>query len=108
MSFVKKKASQIHAIILDIMLPPGKAYEDKDTNEGLRTGVLLLPDLRRHCPGVPVVVLTNVKNPDTLREFKEGPLLKLIKKTECPPFELVAVVEKMVGRQEDKSNSGER
>lgn len=91
--FARKNASEIKAIVLDIMMPPGR-YED--TNEGLKTGVFLLPDLRKHCPDIPVVVLTNVRNPSTLAEFKGKPMLQVVQKMDCPPFELAELVEILV------------
>lgn len=102
LEYVRKKGSKIDAVILDIMLPPGKAYKDKKTNEGLRTGVLLFVDLRNECPNVPVVVLTNVKNPSTLDEFKGKPLVKVVQKMECPPFELAWLVGEIVSKKDIK------
>jgi len=98
-AFMEKKASGIDAIILDIMLPPGKRYgKKKDTHEGLITGVFLLEELREedHYPDTPVIVLTNVKNPDTLNEFRNKPLVKVAQKMDYPPFELAELVEKLV------------
>ena len=108
LGFVEKKASQIDAIILDIMMPSGEVYKHEDTNEGLKTGVFLLKDIRRYCPSTPIVVLTNVKNPNTLNEFKGKPLLRVVQKMEYPPFELVDLVEGMVGEQQRKSDVSER
>lgn len=98
LDFVKKRGEEIVAIILDIMLPPGKTYQDKDTNQGLKTGVFLLEDLRKYCPNIPVVVLTNVRNPNTLDEFKDKPLVKLAQKMDYPPFELSDLVNKMINK----------
>jgi len=94
--FAKSHGSNIAAILLDVMMPPGKAYRNVNTNEGLRTGVFLFDDLRKHCPRVPVVVLTNVRNPETLSSFKEGALLKIAQKTDWPPFELTELVQEML------------
>ena len=103
LDFVRKRGEQIEAIVLDIMLSPGKAYKNKNTAEGLRTGLFLLMDIRKHCPDVPVVVLTNVKNPVTLDEFKGKPLLKVAQKMDCPPFELAELVCEMVNKHKEKS-----
>lgn len=92
LEFVSKKASEIEAIVLDIMMPPGRY---KNTNQGLRTGVFLLPDIRKHCPDIPVVVLTNVKNPNTLNEFKGKSSVKVVQKMAYPPFELADLVSKL-------------
>jgi CheY-like chemotaxis protein len=99
LDFVRRSTSEVVAIVLDIMMPPGDEYKDKDTNEGLTTGVFLLPDLRRHCPKTPVVVLTNVKNPETLGRFETGPSLRIAQKMEYPPYELADLVAQMVHGQ---------
>ncbi len=92
LNFVETEGSEIAVIVLDIMLPPGKTYKDEDTNEGLRTGVFLLEDIRKYCPKKPVVVLTNVTNPSTLNEFENLPLVRIVQKKDCPPFELAELV----------------
>jgi CheY-like chemotaxis protein len=92
LEWAKKERKHIAAILLDIMMPPGEKYQDEDTNEGLKTGVLLYQDLRRLCPRVPVIVLTNVEDQETLRLFDEGPLLKVVQKLDYPPVELAALV----------------
>jgi len=96
LDFVKEKKEQIHAIILDIMMLPGNVYKDEDTNEGLRTGVFLFGDIRKHCPKVPIVVLTNVKNPKTLVEFKDKAFIEVLQKIDYTPFELVRLIDKML------------
>ena len=98
LDFVKERAGQIDVIILDIMLPPGKAYENENTNEGLKTGVFLLKDIRDKCGNVPILVLTNVKNPKTLGEFKDKVSVRLVQKMDCPPFKLAELVESLVSR----------
>ncbi len=97
LEFMQKRGTQIAVIILDIMMPPGKIYENEETNQGLRTGVFLLKNIRKegYCQNTPVIVLTNVKNPETLSEFEVGPLLTVKQKMGCPPFELVKLVEEM-------------
>jgi CheY-like chemotaxis protein len=91
-----RKGPQILAIILDIMMPTGKTYEKQDTNEGMKTGVFLLRDIKARWPHIPVIVLTNVMNPGTLAECKAE--LKdydsLMQKMDCPPFELVCLIER--------------
>jgi len=85
-------------VILDIMLPPGEKYKDEQTNQGLRTGVFVLRDLREHkdYSSIPVVVLTNVRNPKTLAEFPESELLRIAFKPDYPPKKLVHLLEEML------------
>jgi CheY-like chemotaxis protein len=79
-------------IILDIMMPPGDKYRGENHHDGLRTGFFVLRDLRSCCKDVPVIVLTNVTDRESLALFEGGPQLHIIGKPDCPPFELVTVV----------------
>lgn len=96
LDFAREETSTIDAIILDIMMPPGQRYRSENTNEGLRTGVLLLKDLRNYCPDVAVVVLTNITKLSTLNEFKGQHSVEVVQKMDCTPFRLVEIVRKMV------------
>lgn len=95
LEFVREAHDRISAVILDIMMRPGESYKDVDTREGLMTGVALYRDLRELCPDVPVVVLTNVANEETLRRFEEGPKLKVVQKLHYTPFKLVDLIREM-------------
>lgn len=100
LEFVTRNASEIAAVVLDIMMPPGNKYKTQDTNEGLATGGFLLEDIRAHCPNAPVVVLTNVKNPETLAKFQQGPFLQVVQKMDHPPFELADLVTEVLARSQ--------
>lgn len=98
LSYVEDECPHIDGIILDIMLPPGKRYADKDTSQGLRTGSFVLEDLHKvdMCSKVPVIILTNVRNPKTLQEFKEDNLLQIAFKPEYPPKVLTKLLRTML------------
>jgi CheY-like chemotaxis protein len=74
-----------YLIVLDIMMPPGKLFTPKSSDNGLITGVLLYSVLRAHCPDTPVAVLTNVQNPQTLARFTPGPRLRVFHKVDWLP-----------------------
>ena len=103
LEFIMKENTQIEVIIMDIMMPFGK-YGADATKKGLITGVLLLDDIRKYCPNTPVIILTNVKNPKTHIKFEEGDLLKIIQKTDCPPFELVDLVNEVIPNTNKPTN----
>jgi CheY-like chemotaxis protein len=95
--YITQKKPHIEAIILDIMMLPGKKYSNEDTDNGLRTGVLLYKDLRTHYPNIPIVFLTNVSNPEIPTLPNETvDTLEVVQKIDYPPFELVELVEKMI------------
>ena len=59
--FIEQR-EQIEAVILDIMMAPGKRYvADADAHGGLRSGLLLYRDMRAVVPALPVIFLTNVR-----------------------------------------------
>ncbi len=87
-------------VILDIMIPPGKRYaHNPECDKGLRTGLLLYPELRRFCRETPFIVLTNLRNPQTMDDFKNvAPDVPTYEKNLTPPFELVDIVNEMLER----------
>ncbi len=85
-------------IILDVMLPPGRRFHaHPDVEEGLRTGILLYPELRKSCGDVPIIVLTNVGNPDLLHALPSD--ARVLQKVEVPPFELVDIVTEVMHKE---------
>jgi len=84
-------------IILDIMMPPGKAFAETDTQQGLRTGLLLLDKITVLCPQVPVLVLTNVNNAKTVGELRGRPDVKAVLfKPDYTPYMLVDEVRRVL------------
>ncbi len=96
-------------IILDIMLPPGKSYPDKDTHGGLRTGLFLYDTLANLCPEVPIVVLTNVVESETLAALTERNI-NVYAKADILPLMLVNIVLRVlasVGNQRENKQCAE-
>ncbi len=83
-------------IILDIMMSPGTRYKgNPDCDDGLRTGILLYPELKEAYPSVPLLVLTNLKKAsDDLKEI--APEIKVLQKIDTAPFDLVSHVNKII------------
>ena len=59
-AYLDKEHPLLDAAILDIMLPPGEKYKDKETNQGLKAGIFVLRDLRDYedYSSTPVIILT--------------------------------------------------
>ena len=97
--YLDEEKPHLDSIILDIMLPPGEKYKDEQTDQGLRTGILLVKDFHGYADysNTPVIVLTNVRNPRTLAELPESDLLKIAFKPDYPPKKLVELLGKMLG-----------
>ncbi len=95
--YARQNKPRPKAIILDIMMSPGKKYTNEDTDNGLKTGILLYKDLRDYYPQVPIIFLTNVSSPQIPRLASETTeTLAVIQKIDYPPFELVERVEEMI------------
>lgn len=92
------RQEQVELMILDIMMPPGAAFKDVDTQEGLRTGERLFERVRATLPNLPVMILTNVSRARLEGRFKRERACRLLQKEEYLPFELAEEVEKLIGK----------
>jgi CheY-like chemotaxis protein len=79
-------------VILDIMMPPGQAFERAASLRGLRTGVLLAKVISDTYPRVPMVVLTN-RFPWGSQELEGiSNVRRTLYKPDCTPFMLAEEV----------------
>jgi DNA-binding response OmpR family regulator len=67
---VLKDPSSVQLVILDVMMPPGKAFRNAKTLVGLRTGICFFEAIRRTQPALPIVVFTNVTEPSIRTRFQ--------------------------------------
>ncbi len=93
---IQSQGQSISLFIIDVMMPPGEKYSSVSTRGGLVTGILLCEGVRNLFPTVPIIILTNVANQETLRQIPTGALLRIAKKKACPPADLVALVREML------------
>jgi CheY-like chemotaxis protein len=94
--FMNRDTGDVRLILLDIMMPPGAAYELDDTNDGTITGLLLHDRIRKRYPDVPILVLTNVTAQKLLDRLQQGPKLQVAQKASFRPSELARRVQSMV------------
>ncbi len=59
LTFLKRNPQQIDLLILDIMMPAGRAFKDEDTQDGLRTGFHFYERARVMAPHLPIIMFTN-------------------------------------------------
>jgi len=90
---IESQEDDILAIILDIMMPPGKLFDLENTDQGLRTGLRLLEHLKEVYEKIPVVILTNLDK-SRLGKITHGNCL-IFEKKEITPWELVNKVANM-------------
>ena len=94
--YVMAHQEEIAVILLDWMMPAGKRYEHQETEDGSRTGLFLYGDLRRICPAVPIVILTNVQVSESTGLLQVEPETPIRAKLECTPIDLVDVISKLL------------
>ena len=90
--------NDISLVVLDVMMPPGKKFMDASANnQGLRTGVLLAQHIAERSGSIPILVLTNVVDPETWADLYAVKSVRgCLSKSECTPFELVERIEDLL------------
>lgn len=89
----------VDVIILDVMMPPGPLGMEK-TQDGLRTGTVLYDEIRKMEQGaeLPVLILTNVRDPETVIFFKKQKNCEVFSKPDLEPKGLAAQVREILSR----------
>lgn len=62
---------RFHLIILDCMMPPGSLLKNKNTEDGMRTGIVLWEEIKDLSVSAVKMFLTNVRTPSLLQEMWE-------------------------------------
>lgn len=84
--------------VLDLMMPPGEAISLEDSGFGLSTGIVLYRKIRARHPGVPIIILTSVSNPEILNLLPKDANTSREAKVDVMPFELVEKVSEILGK----------
>lgn len=85
-TYFAAQQGRIEAVILDIMMAPGKRYlGDAGAQGGLRTGLLLFRDMRALRPALPVIILTNVRFDLIADELQGEPNVLILRKLDYLP-----------------------
>jgi CheY-like chemotaxis protein len=92
---LEQKGCIFRLILLDSAMPPGKRYAQSNTEEGLTTGRFLFADVRRLCPGIPILILTNFVDLEWIVSACRSPNVRQIRKLDIMPIELVKIVRQM-------------
>jgi DNA-binding NtrC family response regulator len=90
---IESSKKNVLAIIIDIMMPPGKLLESESTKQGLRTGEVFIEKLKTLDEGIPVVVLTNAEKAD-LGNISHRNFL-IFQKKDISPWGLVDKISEM-------------
>ena len=98
---LNKPEPKIEAIILDVMMAHGKSFTASETEDTMRTGLLLLARIRENGVHVPVVLLTNLEpGRDPVDEFaqKYAPCT-VIRKRDKWSFEIAECIRDLVANE---------
>lgn len=87
----------VQLLILDVMMSPGRAFRDLDTQDGLRTGERFYEHVRSLNADLSVIFLTNVSDPSFARKYQGKRHCKLLRKEDYQPFELADEVRRIIG-----------
>jgi CheY-like chemotaxis protein len=93
---LREEGCAFHIILLDSAMPPGKRFEKSETEEGLTTGSLLFSEIRKLCPDVPIIILTNFGGLEWMRKACAAPNVLEVRKLDVMPVQLVENVKKMI------------
>lgn len=96
-SFLSGHRAEVELVILDIMMPSGRALRDADTKKGRRTGVYLYKELRASASSLPFIILTNVSDPEVEKEIEKECDCQFMHKYEYLPYELRDIVQELIG-----------
>ncbi len=88
---------RVQLLILDVMMSPGRAFCDLDTQDGLRTGERFYDHVRTLSADLSVIFLTNVSDPIFAKKYLGKRHCKLLRKEDYQPFELADEVRRIIG-----------
>lgn len=95
--YLQQHHDKIQLVILDIMMPPGGTLIAKDTDNGMKTGILFRNQIRSKFPDMPIILFTNFRPDAQLKqEINDDPKSLLLQKYNYLPFELVEEIEKFL------------
>ena len=101
--------NQFDLAIVDVMMPPEPAtskfadmFDEEATSFGLGTGFILVEELRKVAPGLPIVLFSNIVsfggiNSGTIEQLvKDGVVAKAISKIDVTPFQFVQLINEVL------------
>ena len=99
LSLLETKDPRFDLTILDVMMPPGRRFRDKAHLKGMRTGIHLALRIAEIIPDLPIVILTNSRDPEIQNRLGDvRNVYHILWKDETTPFTLVQVLETLHAR----------
>jgi CheY-like chemotaxis protein len=95
LQFLEENQNEIKILILDLMMPVGKAFENAP-HEGMRTGMDFYDRIRKTLPSLPVIIFTNVTDEQVESKFGKETNCWFLRKANFLPYELAEKVDSIL------------
>jgi len=92
----KCRSATFSAIILDVMMPPGREMGSLETKGGFHTGVVLARQIRRIQPSVKLIALTASRDPEITSFFKKDGSVAYLSRNTVLPQELAIFLKSFI------------
>jgi len=102
-NYFEEHVDEIELLILDIMMSPGRAFQDEDTDGGLRTGVHFYERVRDRAPYLPVMVFTNASPEAMTERFRGEENCWYMPKTDYLPYEIAREIRRILASPFDQT-----
>jgi predicted nucleotide-binding protein len=90
------RTREFDAVVLDIMLPHGKSFDDFETQGGFKTGLALARELRNLLPEARILALTMSTDPEIQEWFSSDDAVRYANKRDVLPPDLVRLVKNLL------------
>jgi DNA-binding NarL/FixJ family response regulator len=92
-------STDLQLLIIDVMMPPGETFKSVDTKKGLRTGEFLYYKIREEHPQLPIIIFTNVSDPEFKKKFESEKMFRFMRKEDYRLKEFLEEIDLMVKMQ---------
>ena len=93
LEFIRNEGSSMRLLIWDMMMPPGKSFDNQEHSHGLATGRLFFEAVRKLFPRVPAILLTILRDEVVLDKYRKMPHCTALRKQDILPSGLTEFAE---------------
>jgi CheY-like chemotaxis protein len=97
LEYLDEFAHIIDGVILDMMLPMGTDEAAALSNDPASGGKMILDHIQKRRPGIPVLVLTNLRSSGMLEDIQNTESVRVLNKFDNPPSSIIPVVSELFG-----------
>ena len=93
---IDQRGGDFSCVILDVMMPPGSRFTEAETDRGLSTGTRFFAYVRDRFSRMPIVVLTNYSDEETMAHFEGKINCRFLIKYDFYPAEVSEEVQELI------------